>query len=162
MKWTRPISQLTLFLLAIWLLLNDTLQPGQIVLGLLLATLILLFTAHGRPVQARPRRMLLALKLVGHVMGDIVRSNIAVAALILAGKERRSNSDFMQIPIELRDPHGLAMLACIITATPGTVWSGLSPDGSVLTIHVLDLQDEEIWIRTIKDRYEQPLKEIFE
>ncbi len=162
MKWTRPISLLTLFLLAIWLLLNDSLQPGQVVLGLLLVTLVLLFTAHGRPVQARPRRMLLALKLGGHVMADIVRSNIAVAALILSSRERRSNSGFMQIPIELRDPHGLAMLACIITATPGTVWGGLSPDGMVLTIHVLDLQDEEIWIRTIKDRYEQPLKEIFE
>jgi len=93
---------------------------------------------------------------------DIVRSNFAVATVVLGPRERRSHSDFMQIPIELRDPHGLAMLACIITATPGTVWAGLSVDGATLTIHVLDLQDKEVWIRTIKDRYEQPLKEIFE
>jgi multicomponent K+:H+ antiporter subunit E len=68
----------------------------------------------------------------------------------------------MTIPIDMRDQYGLEMLACIITATPGTVWAGLSPDGRALTIHVLDLQDEETWVRTIKQRYEQPLMEIFE
>ena len=62
----------------------------------------------------------------------------------------------------MRDPYGLATLACIVTATPGTIWTGLAPDGAVLTIHVLDLQDEEAWVRTIKDRYERPLMEIFE
>ena len=62
----------------------------------------------------------------------------------------------------MHDPYGLAMLACIITATPGTIWAGLSADGRYLTIHVLDLQDEETWIRTIKDRYERRLMEIFE
>ena len=68
----------------------------------------------------------------------------------------------MKIPLDLRDPYGLATLACIICATPGTVWAGLSPDGCSLTIHVLDLQDEEAWVRTIKQRYERPLMEIFE
>jgi multicomponent K+:H+ antiporter subunit E len=54
------------------------------------------------------------------------------------------------------------MLACIITATPGTVWAGLSPDGGSLTLHVLDLQDEVTLIRIIKQRYERRLMEIFE
>ena len=34
--------------------------------------------------------------------------------------------------------------------------------GRVLTIHVLDLIDESEWIRTIKNRYERRLLEIFE
>ncbi len=54
------------------------------------------------------------------------------------------------------------MLACIVTSTPGTVWAGLSPDGATLTLHVLDLQDEDEWIRTIKRRYESRLMEIFQ
>ena len=28
----------------------------------------------------------------------------------------------MNIPLDLRDPYGLAALACIITSTPGTLW----------------------------------------
>ena len=69
---------------------------------------------------------------------------------------------FLQIPLEMRDPHGLAMLAVIITATPGTVWAGHDPADNVLTLHVLDLQDEAAWLQTIKQRYERPLMEIFE
>jgi multicomponent K+:H+ antiporter subunit E len=162
MKMRSLISRSMAFLVGVWLLLNDTLQPAQVVLGLLLTGLALFLTASGQPLRARPRRLLLILSLLAHVMADIVRSNIAVARVIFGSRARRTNSDFLQIPIELRDPHGLAMLACIITATPGTVWAGLSPDGATLTLHVLDLQDEESWIRVIKDRYEQPLKEIFE
>ena len=57
---------------------------------------------------------------------------------------------------------GLEALACIITYTPGTVWARLSEGENLLTLHVLDLKDESHWIRTIKQRYEHPLMEIFE
>ncbi len=115
-----------------------------------------------RPLRARPHHLLAAVRLFFVVLIDIIRSNFAVAGVILGSVKRRSNSGFMKIPIDLRDPYGLAALACIITATPGTVWAGLSADGRALTIHVLDLQDEEAWVRTIKYRYERPLMEIFE
>ena len=62
----------------------------------------------------------------------------------------------------MRDAHGLAMLAAILTATPGTVWVDLSADGSMLTVHLLDLKDEAAWIRWIKERYERRLMRIFE
>ncbi len=68
----------------------------------------------------------------------------------------------MTIPIDLRDPYGLAMLACIITGDARHRLGGLVAGWVLLTIHVLDLQDEEAWIRTIKHRYERPLMEIFE
>src|SRR3546814_11639671 len=67
---------------------------------------------------------------------------------------------FVKIPLTLRDPHGLAALACIVTYTPGTVWAGLSEHDDALTLHVLDLTDEAHWIRLIVQRYERPLKEI--
>ena len=92
-----------------------------------------------------------------------MRSNFAVARIVLGlvrGREVRSG--FVDIPLDLRDPHGLAVLAGIITSTPGTVWADLAPDGKTLTLHVLDLQDEAEWILWIKTRYEQPLMRIFE
>ena len=63
---------------------------------------------------------------------------------------------------ELRDPYGLAVLACIITSTPGTIWVNFNSAKGTLMIHVLDLIDENVWIDTIKHRYERPLLEIFE
>jgi len=162
MKRWPSLTLFTVSLFALWLLLNDTIAPGHLLLGLVLTIAVTLATAAIRPLSARPHHLLVAFRLLFVVLFDIVRSNIAVAGVILGSAKRRSNSGFMKIPIDLRDPYGLATLACIITSTPGTLWAGLSPDGSVLTIHVLDLQDEDAWIRTIKHRYERPLMEIFE
>jgi multicomponent K+:H+ antiporter subunit E len=97
------------------------------------------------------------------VIADIVRSNIAVARIILGlAGERERRSGFVDIPLDLRNPYGLAALACIITATPGTLWVSFDEAKATLTIHVLDLVDESEWARTIKGRYERLLLEIFE
>jgi len=53
------------------------------------------------------------------------------------------------------------MLACIVTYTPGTVWVDLTPDHS-LKLHVLDLQNEDDWVKLVQERYERPLMEMFE
>jgi len=150
-------------LIAMWLLLNGTLAPAQIVLGTVLAVSVVFAFRAVRPLQPRIRRPRAALALLGRVLADIVRSNIAVARIILGlVRDREVRSGFLDIPLELRDPHGLAVLAAIVTSTPGTVWVDLALDGSTLTLHVLDLQDEAAWIRTIKQRYERALMEIFE
>jgi multicomponent K+:H+ antiporter subunit E len=93
---------------------------------------------------------------------DVVRSNYAVAKLIILGRSRAVSSGFVTVPLRLTDHYGLAVLACIITSTPGTIWVNYDANHGVLLIHVLDLVDEEIWIRTIGDRYESLLLEIFE
>jgi len=151
-------------LLAMWLLLNGTLAPVQIVVGTVLAVSLVLVFRAARPVQPRLRRPQIAMRLFAHVLLDIVRSNFAVARVILGFvRDRKVSSGFVKVPLDLRDPHGLAVLAAIVTSTPGTVWADLARDGSTLTLHVLDLQDDEAaWVRTIKQRYERALMEIFE
>jgi multicomponent K+:H+ antiporter subunit E len=115
-----------------------------------------------RPLHARIRRLDIAAGLILVVLGDVVRSNLHVARIILGPRARRIRSGFVRIPLELRDPHGLAVLAVIVTATPGTVWAGLSPSDDELTLHVLDLADERAVVDLIKQRYERPLMRIFE
>src|SRR3546814_13666687 len=67
---------------------------------------------------------------------------------------------FVAIPLTLTNHHGLAVLGCIITSTPGTIWVSYDPIGNMLLIHVLDLVDEQTWIDTLQQRYERPLLEI--
>lgn len=168
---------LVLWLLGLWLLLNQTLQPAQILLGLILAVLFTLAAARLRPLHAwnaRPRvlagkrfprlqRVPIAIVLLIRVFIDNVRSSVAVARIILSLHDRHAvQSGFLDIPLELRDPHGLAVLSMIVTVTPGTVWVGLSADGSSLRLHVLDLLRPAESIAFIKQRYERPLREIFE
>jgi len=154
---------LVLGLTALWLLLNQTLAPGQIVLGAVMALALAWASSSLRPLRAPLRRVDVAAILMLVVLKEIVRSNIGVARIVLGlTRGRKLRSGCLRIPLELRDPHGLAALATIITSTPGTVWAGLSADGSILTVHVLDLRDEEAWIRLVKMRFERPLLRIFE
>ena len=91
---------------------------------------------------------------------DIIRSNLAVAWLILSdGRNRRSG--FVEIPLRLQDPGALALLALILTATPGTAWLEHDRASGVLLLHVFDLKDPEEWRVLIRDRYEALLLEAF-
>lgn len=163
-RWFDAVSPTLVTVLAgIWLILNQTLEPAQILLGIALGVLLSWASSRLRPVRAKLRRIDLAMALVFIVVVEIVKSNIAVGRIVLGlvGK-REIRSGFLDIPLDLRDPHGLAALATIITATPGTVWAGQSADGAHLTLHVLDLDDEQRWIAYIKERFETPLLRIFE
>lgn len=149
-------------LLILWLMLNDTLATGQIVLGAALALALTWAAGSLRPLRARPHRPVLVLKLFVQVAIDITRSNLAVARIIWLGEKAKATPGFIRIPITIRDPHGLAALACILTFTPGTVWSDFSESNGLLTLHVLDLKDEAEWLHIVQQRYERPLLEIFE
>lgn len=160
---TRVPLVLGVVLVAIWLLLNGAGRPGQWLVATILALVVLRVFANLRPLRPTLRRLHLAAPLAVHVVLDILRSNLAVARIVLGLVGRRQiRSGFLDIPLELRDPHGLSILASIITSTPGTVWAGVSLDGRTLTLHVLDLADEDEWIRLIKQRYERPLISMFE
>lgn len=159
----KPPPLLTSVLAGMWLLLEQTLALGQIVLAALLAIGLARAASILRPLQPRLRRARTVPVLSFVVLADIVRSNVHVARIVLGlVRDRAVRSGFLDIPLELRDPHGLAALAVIVTSTPGTVWVDLSPEGDRLTLHVLDLGDEAEWIRMFRVRYERPLMRIFE
>lgn len=157
-----PFPLMALALFAMWLLLVQSLGPGQLILGALLAVGGAWTLTALEPPSIRVRRPGAILELSLLVLADIVRSNIAVARIILGPRSQNETSGVMQIPLELRAPYGLAALAIIITSTPGTLWVNFDPASGLLTIHVLDLIDEDAWVETIKQRYERRLMEIFE
>ena len=153
---------LTLGLLFMWLVLNDSRQTADVVLGFLLALLGGAVYARLEPSPGKVGRVVVpGAVLAWLVWVDIVRSNIAVLRIALRLPVPRRVAGFLSIPLELRDPRGLAVLAGIVTATPGTSWAHYEASANVLTLHVLDLVDEETWVRHFKDRYERRLMEIF-
>ena len=93
---------------------------------------------------------------------EIVRSCFNVAQIIVLRRSADVNSRFIRVPLDLRSPHGLALLSCLINSTPGTVWVEILPDKHELLLHVFDLDDEAQFIQHFKHDYERPLMEIFE
>ncbi len=147
-------------ILILWLLLNQSLSLGHVLLGTAIAIASGWVLGLLESPKERPKKLLSALRLMGLVFADVIHSNIAVARLIVTGGRRDRKSGFVDIPLELRSSYGLAILACIITATPGTLWVDFDPASGTLTIHVLDLIDENEWVSTVKNRYERLLQEI--
>jgi len=149
-------------LLLMWIVLNDSTEAAHVLLGLLMALVGGVVYARLEPSPAKMGRFVVpAAMLAWLVFVDIVRSNIAVLRIALMLPAPGRIAGFLSIPLELRDPRGLAVLAGIVTATPGTSWAHYEAAANVLTLHVLDLVDEEAWVRQFKDRYERRLMEIF-
>ena len=154
---------LVVSLIVLWLLLNRSFSLGHVALGTVLALGVAWASSALRPLQPKLRRAHLGAVLLAIVLRDIVRSNFNVARVVLRfrrGKELEAG--FVEIPLVLKDPHGLAVLAGIITATPGTVWVGHDVETSVVTLHVLDLKGQDALIAEVKGHYERLLREIFE
>jgi multicomponent K+:H+ antiporter subunit E len=158
-RWL-PHPWFALWLLVAWLLLQQSVAASTIVLGIVLALALSWALGKLDLPRVRVRSLGTLLMLLARVFGDIVRSNIAVAGIIVSPRSRVS-SGFVTIPLEMTHRYALALLACIITATPGTIWVSHDSLRRVLVIHVLDLVDETTWIARIKRRYEQPLLRIF-
>jgi multicomponent K+:H+ antiporter subunit E len=155
----HPLLSLSLFVASV--LMSNSIAPPSLALAAVMA----LATPHAmRPFRLEParlKRLDAAIKLFGMVTIDVVRSNIAVAQ-ILVGRRADRVSGFIHVPLDLKDRYGLAVLAIIITSTPGTLWVEYNRVTGRLLIHVFDLVDEETWVRVVKDRYEKPLRDIFE
>jgi multicomponent K+:H+ antiporter subunit E len=156
-----PHPLLTPSLAAVWLLLNNSLSPGQIILGALLGWLIPLFTLRFWPESVRIKNPWVLLRFMWVVLFDIFLANLVVARLIL-GRSRSLQPAFIELPLALESELAISLLANTICLTPGTVSAHLSPDRRILLIHALDAPDPEAIRDAIKRRYEAPLKEVFE
>ena len=158
----RPAFSLPLSLTValVWLLLMGRVDVGTVLMAIILGVLLPHLTERLRPQRAGMRRPLVAMRLAAIVLWDIVQSNVVVARLIL-GRESTLKPAFIWIPLDLRNPYGIAALAGIITMTPGTVSVDLSPDQRHLLVHFLDVGDYAEAAAQIKQRYEAPLLEVF-
>lgn len=158
-----PYPLLAIAFLVLWLLLVERISPGALLLGAALALAASgVLAALGMP-KGRLGRLRLVPGLLFDVLVEVVRSNNAVARIILQPREPGARrAGFVRIPLDMRSPYGLSALACIVTATPGTVWVEHDAREGTMLLHVLDLVDEETWVRTIKDKWERRLMEIFE
>jgi multicomponent K+:H+ antiporter subunit E len=161
MKSWLPHPALTPALAAVWLLLNNTVAPGHILLGLFLGWVIPLATRAYWPEPVRIRKPGVMLRLGGVFLYDVLVANVAVARLIVAGPKALRPA-FVTVPLELRSELGVSLLANIICLTPGTVSARLSADRLSLVVHTLDTDDPVQLVADIKARYEQPLLEILE
>lgn len=161
MRRFLPAPLLSASLFAMWLVLQASVAPGDLLLAVLLAVAIPIACAPLRPLPVRIRRPWILLRLILVVGYDVLMSNIEVAVGVVRAPWRAPRGAYVRVPLDISDPNALASLCAITTVVPGTVWTEFVEGYGVL-LHVFDLDDEATFVAWFKARYEQPLKEIFE
>ena len=156
-----PQPGFSVVLLIIWILAHESLAPKTLLIGTCAAILLPLLTYHFWPETIRVRRWGMLIKFLFIFVYDIIVANIQVAQLVL-GPSERLRPAFLEVPITLANPLVISMLSAVISLAPGTVAANLSGDRRTLLVHILHTEDTEGSIQRIKERYEAPLKEIFE
>ena len=157
-----PSPLLTLALIVMWLVLNQSLSPGQIILGVIVGVAAPGLLASLRPARPRIRHPWILIRLILNVGKDVIQSNLDVFRTLLRTSSEPVHSRFIEIPLELRDPNALASLAMITTVVPGTVWCELARDSSTVLLHAWNAPDPDAFVAMYKQRYERPLIQIFE
>ena len=157
-----PHPFMTVLLTLVWCLLVNEIKLGSVVFGLILGIVIPFATAAYWPNRPRIPRPHLMIGYILIVLWDIVVANVTVAMIVLFKRNDRMQPNWVSIPLDLRTPEAITILAGTITLTPGTVSADISDEGHALLVHALDAGDPEQVCAEIKHRYERRLKEIFE
>ncbi len=162
MKRLVPHPILTLLLTFTWLCLAATWTLNSLLFGLGLGLIIPFVTQPYWPNRPRLRAPLKIAEYILVVLWDIVIANTIVARIVLFKPNADRKPAWVTIPLELKTPEAITMLAGTITMTPGTLSADLSSEGHALLVHCLDAPDPDAMRDEIKDRYERRLMEIFE
>lgn len=160
-QWLFPHPLLTLILAVVWILLQNKVSAGMVVFGLILGIIIPRITAIWWP--DRPKSFNLG-KMITYsfvVLWDIIVANLQVAWIVISVPNSKLKPAWIMVPLELKHPEAITVLAGTITLTPGTVSADLSSEGNSLLVHVLHTDDPDGVLDDIKTRYERRLLEIF-
>lgn len=157
-----PHPYLSILLTVIWLMLANDFSRGGLVFGLFLGIVIPILTAAYWPDRPKLSNPLKIVEYIGIVIYDIVMANITVAGIVLFKRVEDIHPAWIAVPLDLRSPEAITVLAGTITMTPGTLTADLSDDGHALLVHCLHTDDPDGVRDEIKSRYERRLMEIFQ
>lgn len=153
------ILEVVLLALAWMALTGDGSIPAAVfslALGALLTRLV-------RPLGGEGFRRVRLLRLPGFLLyfaWELVVANLAVAAAVLAPAGRLRPA-IVAIPLRLDRDAEIALLANLITLTPGTLSLDVSPDRRTLYVHAMATGSPDDLRREIQQGFERRILEVF-
>lgn len=108
------------------------------------------------------RRLLRILRLVLIFIYELLLSAIRVAFLVLRpDMKAHLHPAIIAFPLSARSDAEIALLANLITLTPGTLSLDVSDDRGTLFVHVLSVQDKDALVGDIRRGFEARVIEVF-
>ncbi|WP_411035126.1 Na+/H+ antiporter subunit E [Shinella sp. BYT-45] len=155
----RPAAIIALFAL-VWLAVSGSFTVPNLLLGIAAGALSLaLIRGHVRP-DGRRIRPLKVLSLLVLFLRELALSAFKVALLVASPKMALKPGIFA-FPLTVDRDFEIALLANLITLTPGTLSVDVSEDRKVLYVHALDCSDPAGMRRAIAGGFERKIMEAF-
>lgn len=159
-----------LALASIWVLLNEnvtvaTFFPSFVAGNIVAAVVQWMFRRVKGPERDffhhafQPRKWGVLVKLAYNFFYELVMSNVQVA-FVVARPKLVVQPALIRLPIELENDLSIMLLANMITMTPGTISMDVADDRKSLVVHCLNVTDIEGTKKTIKEKFELPLREL--
>lgn len=98
--------------------------------------------------------------LVARFLREVVVSGWVTAGIILGGPARLQPG-FVRFRYGEIDETGAALLAALVTLTPGTTAVDLDPERREILLHLLDVRRSETVLEGIRRDFERPLRALF-
>lgn len=143
----------------VWMAMQGEFSSANFIVGFALGFVILLFTkrALGAPNYIFKLRQVLGLALF--FIYELIKANIRVAFDVLTPGFRMRPA-FVAVPLDARTDAEIALLANLISLTPGTISLDVSTDKSTLYIHAMYVDDPEDVRREIKNGFEKRVLQV--
>lgn len=156
---TARLAALLLLTLS-WLAVTGSVSLPNVVLGLLLAAAVLFVLRERMPARAAPIvvRPLALARLAGLFLYELVLSAWRVAVVVLSPRMDLRPGIFAY-PLTVDRDFEIALLANLITLTPGTLSVDVSDDRRTLFVHALDCADKDAAVRDIRNGFERLILE---
>jgi multisubunit Na+/H+ antiporter MnhE subunit len=94
--------------------------------------------------------------LVARFLVDVVASGWVTTRVILSGPGRLQPG-FVRVRYGDLDETGAALLAALVTLTPGTTAVDLDPDRREILLHLLDVRHSAATVASLRRDFERPL-----
>ena len=162
MRRLLPHPGLTGGLIIAWMLFLNAFTLGGLILAVVLGVLVPIVTSRFWPNRPQVRfgwDMLVYAWILGV---DVVIANFEVAWVVMTRPNHKLRSAWFSVPLALKSPESVDILAGTISLTPGTVSADISSDGRHLLVHALDVADVDAAVARIKNRYEAQLLKVFQ
>lgn len=139
-----------------WCALTGAFGPFDWAFGLALGWIVLRIAGSGRAgaIARAIARVPAALSLLVFFLWELAVANLRVAAAVL-GPSHLVRPGIVAVPLDVTSDAGIALLANLITLTPGTLSLDVSTDRRVLYVHCLTIDDPEETVRSIKNGFER-------
>lgn len=139
-----------LWLVLVWLALMESLTPGAVVAGVVVSVAIVLaFPEGGRRSPRRRFRPLRALLFVLWFAVKLVEANLQVAVAVVSPRPERLRRAIVAVPVASRSFTVRAVLANVISLTPGTFIVEIDEATSTYFVHFIDVGSVEEGRRAI-------------